>query len=167
MSALAISMTVYGHPAPQGSKRSFGPGRMVESSKYVKPWREAVKAAALDVIHHDPAWARLDEAVSLDVTFYFDRPKGHFGTGRNAGQLKRSAPVWPTSPPDLSKLIRSTEDALTDAGVWRDDSYAAAIRASKRYVDDGPGTLSTPGAVIRVWRLHDQLKETSSDQPAI
>ena len=36
---------VLGTPAPQGSKRHVGGGRMVESSKLVGPWREAVKAA--------------------------------------------------------------------------------------------------------------------------
>jgi crossover junction endodeoxyribonuclease RusA len=160
VTTLAICLTVYGLPAPQGSKRSYGPGRMVESSKNVKPWREAVKTAARDAIGHDTAWVRLDGPVSLDVAFYFDRAKHHFGTGRNAGLLKPSAPAWPTSPPDLSKLIRSTEDALTDAGVWRDDSRVATVRAAKRFVDDGAGTLSTPGAVIRIWRLTDQTKES-------
>ena len=34
-----------GVPAPQGSKRHVGGGRLVESSKKVKPWRRAVNAA--------------------------------------------------------------------------------------------------------------------------
>ena len=36
-----ITLTVRGLPAPQGSKRHIGRGVMVESSKRVKPWRDA------------------------------------------------------------------------------------------------------------------------------
>jgi Holliday junction resolvase RusA-like endonuclease len=45
-----LIVTVHGNPAPQGSKRHVGGGVMVEMSKAVKPWREAIKHAALAVI---------------------------------------------------------------------------------------------------------------------
>lgn len=153
MTAPALMLRVYGLPAPQGSKRSYGRGRMVESSKYVKPWREAVKAAAREELDQRPDWDRLDGALRLHVVFSFDRPRSHFGTGRNARRLKPLAPSAPAGPPDLSKLVRSTEDALTDAGVWRDDSRVTTISASKTYVDSGLDALAIPGAVIRVYQL--------------
>src|ERR1700676_3259288 len=37
-----MKITVRGIPAPQGSKRHVGGGRMIEMSKAVGPWREAV-----------------------------------------------------------------------------------------------------------------------------
>ena len=40
-----LRINVLGTPAPQGSKRHVGRGIMVESSRLVGPWREAVKAA--------------------------------------------------------------------------------------------------------------------------
>lgn len=43
----SFAMVAYGTPAPQGSKRHVGRGVMIESSKNLKPWREAVKYAAL------------------------------------------------------------------------------------------------------------------------
>jgi hypothetical protein len=43
-----VCFTVYELPAPQGSKRHVGNGRMIESSTKVKPWRQAVIAAAKD-----------------------------------------------------------------------------------------------------------------------
>jgi len=119
-----LSITVHGCPAPQGSKRHVGRGVMVESSKAVQPWREAVKYAALAAIAKTPAWQPLDEPISLFVTFYLKRPK----------KPKMSAPA---SAPDLSKLIRSTEDALTDAGVWRDDARVVQVLATKRWDPDG------------------------------
>ena len=41
-----ITFHVSGTPAPQGSKRHVGGGRMIESSKKVEPWREAVARVA-------------------------------------------------------------------------------------------------------------------------
>jgi crossover junction endodeoxyribonuclease RusA len=39
-----VIIVVRGIPAPQGSKRHVGGGRMIESSRAVGPWREAVRA---------------------------------------------------------------------------------------------------------------------------
>jgi Holliday junction resolvase RusA-like endonuclease len=48
--------------------------------------------------------------------------------------------------PDLDKLLRSTLDGLTDAGVWRDDSQVVSISAAKVYAKNG----DTPGVIIEV-----------------
>ena len=50
-----IAFDVFGLPGPQGSKRfvgrtKTGRGLMVESSAKVKPWREAVKWAAREMM---------------------------------------------------------------------------------------------------------------------
>ena len=45
--------------------------------------------------------------------------------------------------PDLDKLLRSTFDAITTAGVWRDDAQVVVVSASKSYADTFP-----PGALI-------------------
>ncbi len=148
MSALVV--TVRGLPAPQGSKNNYGTGRMVESSKHVKPWREAVKHAALEVIGDD--WTLLDGPLLVSMVFTFARPKGHFRTGRNAHLLRDAAPWWPHGKPDLSKLARSTEDALTQI-VWSDDSRVVEYEClAKRYPGNGGNdVLPGPGCVIRVW----------------
>lgn len=158
MTAPALQLTVYGSPAPQGSKNRNAHGALYESSAAVKPWREAVKTAALDALHHDGGWVALDGPVWLDVQFSLRRPKNHYGTGRNAGRLKASAPPYPTTTPDLDKLVRSTQDALKDAGVVTDDSVVASLSATKVYVFWGDA-LRTPGAVIKVWCLNDLYKE--------
>ena len=144
-----LQLAVVGIPAPQGSKRHVGHGVMVESSKKVKPWRDAVRGQAAD------AWGyrSLDEPVHVRMVFTFARPVSHYRTGRNAALLRDSAPTAPAGMPDLSKLIRSTEDALTDAGVWRDDARVVAVSACKVYAGEHPDALDTPGAVIRVYVL--------------
>ncbi|MFJ8153884.1 RusA family crossover junction endodeoxyribonuclease [Streptomyces sp. NPDC094468] len=150
---LAFYFEVHGTPGPQGSKTRNAVGALYESSAKVKPWREAVKSAALDRLSYDICWSPLREAVRLEVVFTLARPKSHFGTGRNAGLVKASAPQFPTGKPDTDKLLRSTQDALKDAGVLLDDSVVTDTVAAKRYVLTGDDTLSHPGAVIRVWRL--------------
>lgn len=106
---------------------------LVESSKKVKPWRKAVAASFLA-----SGAGKIRGPVVLDVTFTMVRPKS----------AKRGA--VPAVSPDLSKLIRSTEDALTIAGAWEDDGRVVSIIAAKRYPNEGEDALPVPGAVIRV-----------------
>jgi Holliday junction resolvase RusA-like endonuclease len=126
---------VGGQPAAQGSKRHVGGGVMVESSTKVKPWRQDVVAAARQAADSFDDVETFAEAVQVEVAFYFTRPKSHYGTGRNANTLKASAPRYVATKPDLDKLLRSTFDALTTAGIWRDDNLAADVWAIKRYGD--------------------------------
>ena len=122
------TFTVFGVPAPQGSKRHVGNGILVESSEKVKPWREAVKWAA-----YQAGIPPLSAAVEVQLTFYLQRPRGHYGTGRNVKVLKPSAPLYPAVRPDLDKLGRSTLDGLTDSGVIGDDSRVIALELTKWY----------------------------------
>lgn len=116
-----------GRPAPQGSKRHVGRGRLIESSKYVKPWRQVVDAAAR--LERAKLDGPLDGPLELTVIFYLARGK----------TVRR---LLPTVAPDLSKLARSTEDALTTAGLIVDDSRITALHAWKRYAGErGPGAL--------------------------
>lgn len=67
--------------------------------------------------------------------------------------------TWPSGPPDVSKLLRSTEDAITIAGLWRDDARVIAYRIlAKVYPREGalwmgcPDlSLPEPGARIMLW----------------
>ena len=151
----AFAVVAYGVPAPQGSKRHVGGGRMIEQSKRVAPWRTDVKHAALAVIDSLPGWRLLDGPLAVAMTFTFPRPKGHWRTGRNAHLLRDAAPARPAGIPDLSKLARSTEDALTGV-VWADDSRVVEyVRLAKYWAGTSePDVLAEgAGAVIRVWQL--------------
>jgi crossover junction endodeoxyribonuclease RusA len=159
-----LRIAVRGLPAPQGSKRSYGHGQMVESSKNVKPWRADVRDAAEKIVGCDcpedcgalrPGYP-LDGPLVASMVFTFARPKSHYRTGRNAHLLRDNAPARPQGAPDLSKLIRSTEDALTSAGVWKDDARVVEYRrAAKVWAGGDPDALDVSGAVIRIWRLAD------------
>lgn len=154
----AATITVYGEPGPQGSKRHVGNGVMVESSKKVKPWRQDVKYAAIGATAHIPGWKALHGPLAVAMTFTFARIKSHYRTGRYAHLLKDGAPAQPTVYPDLSKIVRSTEDALTGV-VWKDDAQVVQyVRLGKWYAGaDAPDVLAVPGCVIRVWRLAEAV----------
>jgi Holliday junction resolvase RusA-like endonuclease len=154
--APVITVIVHGNPAPQGSKRHVGRGILVESSKHVGPWRNAVRFDAATAVEHlGDRWpGALDGPLVLDMVFTTTRPKNHYRTGRNAHLLRDDAPARPASPPDLSKLARSTEDALKDAGVYVDDARIVEYgRLAKVYAGEDPDALASPGAVIRIYRL--------------
>jgi Holliday junction resolvase RusA-like endonuclease len=159
-----LRITVYGTPAPQGSKnaRAIYRGRgaerqftghvaVSESSKKVKPWRQNVATAARNAMGAAGRWEQYDEPVEVSLVLLFERPKYHFGTGRNAHILKPDAPTYVPVYPDLDKLVRSTLDALgskTGAGVVRNDSQIVRFIEpfEKRYVSPG----EQPGAYILV-----------------
>ena len=127
MSDRTFTVIVLGTPAPQGSKRHVGGGRMIESSKHVAPWRQAVIHCC---VLADVYGILLRNPVRVDITFRLQRPKGHYGV---SGLPKPSAPFAPAVKPDLDKLVRSTLDGLTDAAVWRDDSQVIELAARKTY----------------------------------
>lgn len=156
-----VQLRVYGHPAPQGSKRPFairrkgangeweytGKTAMVESSKKgVDTWRGDVRKAA-EEYYSGPI---LDGCLVAEMVFTAERPKSHHRTGRNAHLLRDGAPRRPEGKPDLSKLVRSTEDALTGL-VWHDDSRVVEYtRVAKVYAGEDIDALDRPGAIIRI-----------------
>ncbi len=132
-----IVFSVYGTPAPQGSKRHVGNGVMIESSKKVKPWRQDVKYAALDAINGTAHTLPIDEPIEISIVFYLPKPKS----------AKKDAQMA-FKKPDIDKLIRSTFDAIGEAGIWTDDSRVVRVLASKRYAID-----RAPGAAIEIIRV--------------
>ena len=139
-----ITITVNGRPAPQGSKRHVGNGRMVEMSKAVGPWREAVRAETQHAIART-RWIGSPIPTLIDVVFYLPRPAAHYGTGRNGGVIKGSAPDFPAGRPDVDKLARAVLDGLVMGGALADDAQVVELQARKRWADGHP-----PGAVINL-----------------
>lgn len=144
-----ISITVFGNPAPQGSKKfvgraKSGRGILVESSKAVKPWRQDVVAAALEARSGAPA---LDGALIVRMVFTLPKPA-------SAPKRRRS---YPMRKPDLSKLARSTEDALVTAGVIADDARIVEYaRLAKVFPGEDAEALEAPGVRIEIRRLEEQ-----------
>lgn len=123
-----ITFRVYGEPAPQGSKRHVGKGRMIESSKKLPAWRKAVTQAARQVAPETP----LDEPVSVQAHFYLPRPQ------------KPRFNVPAAQQGDLDKLCRAVGDSIEAAGVLKNDARITTWHAHKHYADQH----NPPGAHI-------------------
>jgi len=71
---------------------------------------------------------------ALFVAVYFKRPKSHFYTGKRSDVLRPDAPNFHTSKPDRDNLDKAILDALTNAGIWKDDAQVCAGIITKSYV---------------------------------
>ncbi len=126
-----FEMFVPGIARTSGSHVAFK-GRITHAGKYTKAWMDKIGWFALQqygerrILHTG--------MVHLEMHFYLPRPQGHFGTGSNEGLLKPSAPKEHTKKPDVTKLARAAEDALTNI-VYKDDSQVTLVNAAKYYAD--------------------------------
>ena len=77
--------------------------------------------------------------VKVSLQFHMPRPKGHYGTGKNAGKLKPSAPVIHTAKPDIDNLMKFVLDCL-NGEAFKDDSQVFKISGVKGYSDE-PKTI--------------------------
>ena len=140
-----IHLKFLGEPAPQGSKTVTRYGGLREVSTKIQPWRASVQYASEQQYKGKP----IDHSVTLDVTFVLPRPKGDYGTGRNATKLKDSAPRHHIKTPDLDKLLRGLLDPLTvkcGGNVLIDDSVVVELQARKRYAEHG----ESAGALVSI-----------------
>lgn len=125
-----IQFTIHGKAATAGSKRVFPIKRkngsvgvsVAPDNPRAKQWMGAVADRAGEAMGNRPL---ITGPVKLTCRFTLTRPKGHYGTGRNADKLKDSAPRYHIQKPDLTKLIRAVEDSLTGI-VWRDDTQVVS-----------------------------------------
>jgi Holliday junction resolvase RusA-like endonuclease len=131
-----LRFEVIGHPEPAGSKRAFrtktGKTVVTDANPQSLGWKTEVAQAAAQAMTRADHGALFDGPLGLAVVFTLVRPKGHFGSGRNGGQVKPGAPPFPVVRPDCTKLLRATEDALTGV-VWRDDAQVVEQMVTKRY----------------------------------
>jgi Holliday junction resolvase RusA-like endonuclease len=142
-----ISFTVYGVAQPKGSKKSIplydksaGKYRtrpngapmtvVVDDNPKAKSWMQEVKAAAYCAMRGAELTAIIRGPIQLICLFTVTRPGGHFS--KATGKLLKSAPQYPATRPDTTKLIRGVEDALNGL-LWEDDSRIVIQKAAKVY----------------------------------
>lgn len=145
-----LEFFVPGTPQTAGSKSAVpmkdGSARVIEagtsqSRQAKKSWRGDVRTTAqaaifqAHVVELDSIWPS-QQALAIEVVFIRRRPAGHFGTGKNAGTVKDSAPRFPLTRPDATKLLRAAEDALTGI-VWIDDAQIVDQHVFKRFAPYG------------------------------
>lgn len=148
MSFPIVQFFVAGIPKPAGSKRGFYIAKIkrvviTDDCKTSRDWKTDVKHEAQRQ-YDGPLWTC---PIRLELTFIMPRPASHYRTGKNAHMLRDSAPERPTSKPDVLKLARGVEDALTKI-IWEDDAQIVDEELNKFYIVKGSGFHGRPGCHI-------------------
>lgn len=133
----SVYINVPGVPAPGGSKRHIGKGRMVDDAKRNRPWRDTVAWYAREQYWGEPMAGPLSVVVGFRVPML----KSH---RRKDGTIKDNIGE-PCRRPDLTKLWRAVEDALTGI-LWVDDAQIVHQTIGKAYA-------LVPGVTVVVRQL--------------
>ena len=127
-------LVVLGDPKAQARHRTYTKGRGGRPLPYpIQVDPSAKDKKNLKIIVQEKAPEKpLTCPLEVKLLFYFPRRKGDYGTGRNAGTLKDSAPVWHTVRPDCDNCIKLVMDALNGV-FWRDDTVICKLETEKQY----------------------------------
>lgn len=146
-----INFVAFGLPSPGGSKSAFRnprTGRIVvvdAGGKKTRTWRNTVAHAARAAMQGGEL---MQPPLCLVIEFRMPRPKSHY---KASGEIKQDAPWFPIVRPDLTKLLRSTEDAMTGI-VYHDDAQIVEQNIHRTYSDD-EGTGARITIFTMTWRL--------------
>lgn len=139
----SITFFVPGEPKGQPRARAFAMKRgdktyvrMYDPST-AEGWKNLVAGVARP---HLPLHPPLGP-VSLSTVYTMPRPRGHFGSGRNACVLKPNAPQWHIGKPDIDNLDKAVMDCLTNLGFWKDDCQVCMSPQRMKVYGEQAGVL--------------------------
>ena len=96
--------------------------------------------------------------ISVEMIFLFARPKGHYGSGKNADQRKPSAPRYHTQKPDIDNLVKFALDCLNGI-AFDDDKQIVLLKASKSW-------HNLKGEAITLINIEDINNEREAEKEA-
>ena len=146
-----ITFDVEGNPKGQPRPRAFSRGghARVYDPGTAEGWKSCIALAARPHLPSTP----IAGAVSVDLAFWFARPKGH--TGKKG--LKPSAPPDHTQKPDLDNLAKAVLDCLTEIGMWVDDAQIVGLTLRKVWLSE-PGS----GCVVTIVECANPVENVGS-----
>lgn len=124
---------INGIPKPQKRPRASRRGKHIHMYSEKSDWRNHCKAQ----LENETAY--FDKAIEVKFVFYMPRPKRHYRTGKFSHVLKDDSPVFHISKPDCDNLSKAVLDAMTDAGLIKDDSIVVNHIIYKKYATGEPG----------------------------
>lgn len=136
---MIIKFFVHGLPKAQPRPRACVRGNhaSVYDAGTANDWKYSVARTARENAPEKP----FSGPVALFITIYLPRPKSHFHTGKKrGGELRRDAPIYCTTKPDVDNYAKAIMDALTDSGVvWMDDAQVVDVNVRKLYASGDIG----------------------------
>lgn len=140
-----LAFIVPGAPVPWQRARRNG------KRYFTDPKVAAHQAAIRDAWVNAGALELGGAALAVRAIFWLARPKAHFGTGRNAGKLKDTAPRLPTGKPDVDNLLKNL-DAL-NARAWDDDAQIVRVADLVKLYAAAPEGPQGPRSYYEVWPI--------------
>ncbi len=131
-SADKVVFTVIGEPPHQERHRHriVGEGDDMFVSTYDPSAGE--KKKFLEAISGFAPAIPFDGPLRMCIYVYCSRPKNHYGTGKNSGILKSSAPTYKTTKPDVDNHEKFIKDAMNKV-FFVDDSNICMTDVRKSY----------------------------------
>ena len=108
-----------------------------------------MQAAAKEAIHFDAT--PIDSPVRIEGEFVMRRPKR---------MRKGDIDIPHCNKPDLDNLIKSTQDAIVDAGILRDDCIVFSAVFTKRYANPEEAPHARIRLVVEDLDGLDKIKES-------
>ncbi|MDW5563539.1 MAG: RusA family crossover junction endodeoxyribonuclease [Methanomassiliicoccus sp.] len=143
-----LSFVVLGEPTPEGSTRAYyikALDRTVtthQNKKGLQAWRNRVATEAQRALDGREWKCDPCSAYSVSVDFVLSRPPS----------VPEHRRLHPTVKPDIDKLVRAINDALTGI-LFSDDCQVVAMSMSKDYCDE-----RRAGAYVTVCRYPNQIE---------
>ncbi len=151
-----IALQIPGKPRSKGSYRAIqahGRAFLKNSDDHLAEWTNLIKLEWQRqmrdrLFEHGESPGPWDTAFEVLVYCDFARPKSHFGTGRNAGKQKPTAPphVCCMRRPDCDKILRAILDAL-EGCCWKDDCQVVFCSLRKFWSDKDMTTIEISGLI--------------------
>ena len=124
----ALHIVVPGPPAPYRERQISRAGKTWSTrTDACKDWQAWCTHCAIEAM---TGRKRLEGPVVMHLWAFFPIPKSlRGGKARRAEAERENVPH--VTRPDRTQIIKAAEDALTRAGVWRDDSQVCSGNAEK------------------------------------
>ena len=122
---------IAGTPKPQARPRFARRGKFVTTYSQTTDWKKVCIKNAKEIF---ACVGMYENAIRVDLAFYFQRPKSHYRTGKFSHLLRDDAPKYHVKKPDKDNLEKCVTDAMTDAGLIKDDCIIIVGETAKSYV---------------------------------
>lgn len=139
----AIKITIPSQPIAKRRPKFFRRGNFVGAYNPQETEEGMCALQVMEQLKRIGIQMPINGPLHMACEFFLKRPSSHFGSGKNSGCLKPSAPQYPIGKPDCDNLVKFVMDVMNRCGAWNDDAQVVTVQARKRFTDPlvGPSTV--------------------------